>query len=130
MEELKIIQEKIRLENKKINEIDSRIDIIKKLYPQVKIIYAFNSPKQYGLDDESVNIQMNFLSSLIKDIPVTKFYSSELYGKKVAEYLHIENRVVDIEKKFIPICAKKIRENYEDNRCYLEEFVIEDISRY
>ena len=31
MEELKIIQEKIRLENKKINEIDSRIDTIKKV---------------------------------------------------------------------------------------------------
>ena len=43
---------------------------------------------------------MNYLSELIKDIPVTHFYSSELYGEKVAEYLNIENRMIDYEKKF------------------------------
>ena len=97
-------------------DIEKRASWIKKLYPQVKIIYAFNSPKQYGLDKESVNIQMKYLSNLIKDIPVTKFYSSEPYGKKVAEYLKIENREVDIEKKIIPISANKIRSDYENNK--------------
>ena len=63
---------------------------IKQLYPNIHIIYAYDSPKQYGLDKESVKIQMNYLSELIKDIPVTHFYSSELYGEKVAEYLNIE----------------------------------------
>ena len=108
-------------------DIEKRASWIKKLYPQVKIIYAFNSPKQYGLDKESVDIQMTYLSNLIKDIPVTKFYSSEPYGKKVAEYLKIENREVDIEKKIIPISANKIRSDYENNKKYLEEFVIKDL---
>ena len=72
------------------NSVQERADWIKKLYPNVKIIYAFESPTQYGLDKESVNIQMEYLSKLIKDIPVTHFYSSELYGEKVAEYLKIE----------------------------------------
>ena len=108
-------------------DIEKRASWIKKMYPQVKIIYAFNSPKQYGLDKKSVDIQMKYLSNLIKDIPVTKFYSSEPYGKKVAEYLKIENREVDIEKKIIPISVNKIRSDYENNKKYLEEFVIKDL---
>ena len=43
LEELKIIQEKIRLENKKINEIDSRIDIIKKGKKLIKRPYELNN---------------------------------------------------------------------------------------
>ena len=69
--------------------VEKRADWVRKLYPNVHIIYAFNSPKKYGLDKESVNIQMEYLSNLIKDIPVTHFYSSEPYGEKVAEYLNM-----------------------------------------
>ena len=98
------------------------------MYPTINIIYAFNSTKQYGLDKKSVNIQMEYLFNLIKDIPVTKFYSSEPYGEKVAEYLHIENRVVDIEKKIIPISANQIRDNFKQNQKFIEEFVAKDIT--
>lgn len=108
-------------------DVKKRAGWIKKLYPKVKIIYAYNSPKQYGLDSESVNIQMEYLSKIIKDIPVTHFYSSELYGEKVAEYLHIENRLVDFNRTQHPINATKIRENYNQGIKYLEEFVYKDL---
>lgn len=108
-------------------DVKKRAGWIKKLYPKVKIIYAYNSPKQYGLDKESVEIQMSYLSNLIKDIPVTHFYSSELYGEKVAEYLHIENRLVDFNRTQYPINATKIRENYNQGIKYLEEFVYKDL---
>lgn len=108
-------------------DVKKRAGWIKKLYPKVKIIYAYNSPKQYGLDSESVNIQMEYLSKIIKDIPVTHFYSSELYGEKVAEYLHIENRLVDFNRTQYPINATKIRENYNQEIKYLEEFVYKDL---
>lgn len=106
--------------------VQERAKWLKKLYPNLHIIYAFDSPKQYGLDEESVKIQMNYLSDLIKDVPVTHFYSSELYGEKVAQYLNIENRIVDLERRNIPINAEKIRNNYEENSKYLEEFVLYD----
>lgn len=106
--------------------VQERAKWLKKLYPDLHIIYAFDSPKQYGLDEESVKIQMNYLSDLIKDVPVTHFYSSELYGEKVAKYLNITNRVVDLERRNIPINAEKIRNNYEENSKYLEEFVLYD----
>ena len=108
------------------NSVQERADWIKKLYPNVKIIYAFESPTQYGLDKESVNIQMEYLSKLIKDIPVTHFYSSELYGEKVAEYLKIENRIVDKERINVPISAKIEKKKKKKNTKYLEDFVYKE----
>lgn len=108
------------------NSVQERANWIKKLYPNVKIIYAFDSPTQYGLDKESVNIQMEYLSKLIKDIPVTHFYSSELYGEKVAEYLKIENRIVDKERINVPISAKIVRTDTKTNTKYLEDFVYKE----
>lgn len=108
------------------NSVEERADWIRKLYPKVHIIYAFNSPKQYGLDKESVNIQMEYLSKLIKGIPVTHFYSSEPYGEKVAEYLNINNRIVDKERIAVPISAKKIRKDSNTNSKYLEGFVYKE----
>lgn len=108
------------------NSVQERADWIKKLYPKANIIYAFNSPKQYGLDKESVNIQMDYLSKLIKDVPVTHFYSSEPYGEKVAEFLNIENRIVDKERIFFPVSASKIRTDSNSNSQYLEEFVYKE----
>lgn len=108
------------------NPVEERADWIRKLYPKAHIIYAFNSPKQYGLDKESVNIQMEYLSKLIKGIPVTHFYSSEPYGEKVAEYLNINNRIVDKERIAVPISAKKIRKDSNTNSKYLEGFVYKE----
>ena len=108
------------------NPVEERADWIKKLYPKAHIIYAFNSPKQYGLDKESVNIQMEYLSKLIKGVPVTHFYSSEPYGEKVAEYLNINNRIVDKERITVPISANKIRQDSNINSKYLEAFVYKE----
>jgi len=108
-------------------DVTQRAMWIEKLYPNVHIIYAYDSPKQYGLDETSVNIQMKYLSNLIKDIPVTHFYSSELYGEKVSDYLKIKNRIVDLEKKSIPVNATIIRNNSEQNKEFIEEFVLNDL---
>lgn len=109
--------------------VKQRANWIKQLYPDVHIIYAYNSPQKYGLDDESVKIQMEYLSELIKDIPVTHFYSSELYGEKVANYLNIRNRVVDLERKQIPISSTMVRKNYEENSKYIENFIYSDLNK-
>lgn len=107
--------------------LEQRANWIKKLYPSVKIVYAYNSPTQYGLDSESVNIQMKYLYNLIKDIPVTHFFSSEPYGKKVAEYLNIENRAVDVERKKFPISATQIRNNFDSNHNFIDKIVYSDL---
>ena len=110
--------------------IEKRAQWIKNKYKKVKLIYAYNSPKQYGLDEESVKIQMEYLIKQIEGIPVTCFYSSEPYGEKVAQYLGIKNRTVDIKKVQIPISASKIRNNIEDNKNFLEKQVYDDIKEF
>lgn len=112
----------------KINiDIKKRASWINKLYPSVKVLYAYDSPKQYGLDEKSVKIQMNYLSNIIKDIPVTHFYCNEKYGEKVSEYLNIINRNVDIKKNKIPVSGTLLRENLEDNKGYIEDFIYKEI---
>lgn len=101
-------------------DIETKTKVIQKRFPNVKIIKAFNSPKEYGLDEQSVNIQMGYLSKIIKDIPVNYFYSSEEYGKYVAQYLDIKNVVVDKERVKYPISATMIRNNMEKYKNYIK----------
>lgn len=108
-------------------DIEAKVKWIKDEFPNVKILKAFDSPKQYGLDKKSVDIQMEYLSNIVKDINFTHFYSSEEYGKCVADYLKIKNVIVDLERKKYDISASKIRNNIENNKKYLNPVVYEDL---
>jgi len=110
--------------------IDVRGNWIKKLYPEVDVRIAINPPKQYGLDRESISIQMEYLSNFITDITPTHFYSSEPYGKAVAEYLGIVDRRVDNERKVKNIRAGIIRDNIEENKMWIETFVYSDCKEF
>ena len=107
-------------------DIDKKAEWINKRFPSVKILKAFNSPKQFGLDEESVKIQMEYLIKIIKDIPVNYFYSSEPYGKYVAEYLNIQNVLVDESRTKIPVSAKLIRNDIEKYKNLLDLDVLKD----
>ncbi len=108
---------------------EKRADWIKKLYPDVEIKYAHNPPSQYGLDKESVNIQMEYLTKIIGEDKPTHFYSSEKYGASVADYMDIVDRRVDMERKNYPISATKVRNDVETNKKYLEDIVYKDIKK-
>lgn len=107
--------------------IEKRAKWITDKFSDVKIIYAYDSPKQYGLDDESVKIQMEYLTKKIDGIPVNCFFSSEPYGEKVAEYLNIENKVVDISRQHVPISAGLIRNDIEKHKMFLDEKIYKEI---
>jgi len=94
-------------------DIDTKIGWITKKFPSVKILKAYNSPKQIGLDKNSVEIQMKYLLNIVKDINAGYFYSSEDYGKCVADYMKIENRLVDKERVNYPISGTKLRKDAE-----------------
>lgn len=118
-------------ETDKINiNIEKRAEWIKTLYPNVNILYAEKPPMQYGIDEESVKIQMEYLSKIIKDIKLTHFYSSEVYGKYVAEYLNIENRQIDKERINYNISATKILKNIEQSKEWVDEIVYNDLKMY
>ena len=109
--------------------IEKRASWIKQLYPKVNLIYAKNPPSQYGLDEESIKIQTDYLKSLVKDIRVTHFYNSEPYGKFVARDLNVEEVQVDRKREKYPISATLIRNSIEENINYVEEIVYQDIRK-
>ena len=108
-------------------DISKKIKWIKDKFTDVNIIKAFNSPKQYGLDEESVKIQMEYLSEIIKNINVGYFYSSEEYGKHVAQYLNIKNVIVDKNRVNCPIHAGMIRSDLEKYKSFLNKQVWSDL---
>ena len=108
-------------------DVGTKAEWITKKFPNVKILKAFDSPKQYGLDEQSVKIQMEYLSEIIEYIPVNYFYSSEDYGKCVSEYLNIENVVVDKERVNYPVSARMIRDNKEKYKSFLDVNICNDL---
>ena len=111
-------------------DIDMKTKWIQDRFPNVKIVKAYNSPSKYGLDEESVKIQMDYLEKKIGDIKPDVFFSSELYGNEVAKWMGIEHRMVDIERTHVPIGAEKIRKDLEANKKYLNDKVYKDLNAF
>ena len=109
-------------------KIEDKIKWIQSDFPKVKILKAYNSPKQYGLDEESVKMQMEYLCKIIGDAKFTHFYSSEEYGRCVADYLEIQNVVVDKERKIFNVRASDIRGDVEKFKMYLNDEVYRDLN--
>ena len=107
--------------------LETRAKWIKELFPKVHIILGKNPPKQYGMDEKSINIQTNYLKEIFKNIPVNRFYSSEEYGKYVARDLGVEDRRV---VKQVPISASIIRNNVEKNKTYLEKKIYKEFKMF
>lgn len=110
--------------------IETKIKWIQKDFRNVKILKAFDSPEQYGLDEESVKIQMEYLTNILGSIKVTHFYSSEEYGREVAKYLGIKNVVVDRERKRFSIHACDIRKDVDQYKLYVNDDVYFDMKNF
>ena len=104
--------------------LEVRANWLKDLYPKAKIILGYNPPKRYGMDLESINIQLNYLKEMFNNIPVTRFYSGEDYGDYVAKYFNIKHIRIN---KDIDINATKIRNDLETNKKYLKIRVYNDL---
>ena len=107
--------------------IETRANWIKKMYPEVELIYAKNPPSQYGLDEESVKVQTDYLKEILRGITVTHFYNSEPYGKFVARDLNIKEIQVDRKREKYPISGTAIRKRMDENEDYIEKMVYNDL---
>ena len=107
--------------------LETRAKWLKELFPKAHIILGKNPPKQYGMNEKSIKIQTDYLKDVFKDIPVTRFYSSEEYGKYVARDLGVEDKRVT---KQIPISATLIRNDVETNKNYLENGIYKEFKLF
>ena len=100
--------------------LDDRAKWLSEIYPEAIIIKGYDSPKRYGMDKESIEIQINYLKKVFKDIPVNRFYSGEDYGYYVSKYMGVD--FIKVEKN-IPICATSIRNDLDGNK----QFILKDV---
>ena len=100
--------------------LDDRAKWLSEIYPEAIIIKGYDSPKRYGMDKESIEIQINYLKKVFKDIPVNRFYSGEDYGYYVSKYMGVD--FIKVEKN-IPVCATNIRNDLDGNK----QFILKDV---
>lgn len=106
--------------------LEERATWLKKLYPEARIILGTNPPKQYGMDPESISIQINYLKDIFKDIPVNRFYSGEDYGYYVSKYMNVDFIRID---KNIPISASIIRRDLESNKDFIDNSIYKELKK-
>ena len=99
---------------------------IRELYPQVKIIEAWDGPTAAGYTREVMDIQDAYIRSRVHDRKITHFYSSEPYGDHVSKALNAVNRTVDVSRATVPISGTEIRQNPFAARQYLADNVYRD----
>lgn len=103
---------------------------IKKLYPEVIIIKAYDSPKKIGKDEEAIKAQTDYILKKVSGYKITHFFSSEWYGEYVSEALGAENIVVDADRKKFPISGSLSRSDMEKYKNMINRDVYKDLIAY
>lgn len=107
--------------------LNVRSNWIRKIYPQVKVIEAWDGPTEVGDTPEIKSKHEDYIINKLKIQGITHFYSSEFYGDHMSIALGAINRIVDPHRKAIPISGIQIRENPFTWREYIEPLVYRDL---
>ena len=104
-----------------------RADWIRKLYPRVQVVEAWDGPTEVG---ETPEIKQRHEDYILKQLHLgtfTHFYSSEFYGEHMSVALGAVNRTVDRARQFMPISATQIRSDPFAFREYVPPLVYRDL---
>ncbi len=104
-----------------------RANWIKTLYPTVRIIEAWNGPTAVGDAPEIKQMHEDYVLNKLGVNGITHFYSSEFYGNHMSRALGAVNRIVDPDRRTVPISATAIRTDPYAFRNYLHPRVYRDL---
>ncbi len=104
-----------------------RASWIRKLYPQVNVIEAWDGPAVSGNSPDIHRMHEDYLTGNLGINNIDAFYTSEFYGHHMSKALGAENRVVDRERMIFNISATKIRQNPYLCREYIDPIVYVDL---
>ena len=107
--------------------LNIRANWIRSLYPAVQVVEAWDGPVEVGDTPEIRNRHEEYILNYPGLCEITHFYSSEFYGGHMSRALGAVNRVVDYDRKTIPISATEIREDPFLFREYLHPRVYRDL---
>ena len=102
-----------------------RADWIRKIYPTVEIIEAWDGPTEIGDTLEIKKMHENYLIKKLGDKRISAFFSSEFYGDHISKALKAENRLID--REIIDISGTKFRNNPYKYKSFVHPFVYKDL---
>ncbi|MBU4501780.1 MAG: AAA family ATPase [Nanoarchaeota archaeon] len=103
--------------------LTTRANWIRKLYPEVEVIEAWDGPTEIGYTPEIKKMHEDYILNLLDNQKITHFYSSEPYGEHMSIALNSKNCIADLERKKFNISGTKIRENPTKHKEFLEPIV-------
>lgn len=104
-----------------------RASWIRKLYPNVRVIEAWDGPDGYSNAREHEIREEKYILGLLNGEKVTHFYSSEFYGEHMSKALNAIDRRVDEAREVVPISATLIRSNPYKYREFISDVVYPDL---
>ncbi|WP_042197200.1 AAA family ATPase [Paenibacillus camerounensis] len=100
---------------------------IRKLYPSVRVIEAWDGPDGYSDDREHEIREEQYILGLLKGEQVTCFYSSEFYGMHMSIALGAADRRVDEAREKVPVSATMVRSDPYKYKDYVSDLVYRDL---
>ena len=100
---------------------------IRRLYPSVKVIEAWDGPAGDDHDPVYEKAEEEYIKGLLNGITVTHFYCSEYYGEHVSRALRAADRRVDEARQAVPVSATMIRSDPYRYRHYMDSLVYRDM---
>ncbi|MFP4975261.1 AAA family ATPase [Paenibacillus sp. CN-4] len=100
---------------------------IRKLYPMVRVIEAWDGPDGYSDDREHEIREEQYILGLLQGEQVTHFYSSEFYGEHMSLALGAADRRVDEARERVPVSATMVRSDPYRYRQYVSDVVYRDL---
>lgn len=107
--------------------LNIRANWIRRLYPEVRVIEAWDGPQGYSKDRSYEIKEEQYILGLLNGEQVTHFYSSEFYGEHMSKALGAIDRRVDEARNAVPISASIIRSNPYDYRKFISDIVYRDL---
>lgn len=104
-----------------------RANWIRKLYPTVRVVEAWDGPDGYSDDREHEIREEQYILGLLNGEQVTHFYSSEFYGQHMSIALGAKDRRVDEARVRVPISATMVRSDPYKYREFISDIVYRDL---
>jgi HTH-type transcriptional regulator, transcriptional repressor of NAD biosynthesis genes len=107
--------------------LNVRSNWLRELYPQVKVIEAWDGPTEVGDTSEIKHKHEKYIIEELKVSGITHFYSSEFYGEHMSIALGAVNRLINPSRDIAPVSGTKIRGNPFLYREYIPLAVYRDL---
>jgi len=100
---------------------------IGKLYPNVRLVEAWDGPVEVGDTPEIRKRHEDYILKHLNLRGFTHFYSNEFYGEHISVALGAINRTLDRRRAVMPVSGTEIRQKPFDFREYLHPLVYRDL---